>query len=444
MLLQKVLSALSIRGDVESFDNIHAAVEQDVEFRGGRLWILIFAILLASAGLNINSTAVIIGAMLISPLMGPINGMGYSIATYDFKLFRRAVQNITFAVMASLVASALYFAVSPVSSAHSELLARTSPTIYDVLIALFGGMAGTMSLTTRLKGNVVPGVAIATALMPPLCTAGYGLATWQLGFFFGALYLFTINTVFIALSTVAFSQVMKFPIRGSVDEARKSRINRWITAITLVTLVPSLYFGFVLVEKERFQENATKFLRSVSVYRGDYLLRQEVDADRRVITMVYGGRSMTREDQAELRKRATEFGLEKATIELEQAISLADFSQELSRELNESERMKSEINRLTLALQQNARRQDSLLQRSYTGRQLLDELRPIFPQVDACLFTEPYRFSVQGNGQPERLAYVVVSSNKTIGRSERIKIDSWLKVRLQNDSLETVFTLSAP
>ncbi|NTV09026.1 MAG: DUF389 domain-containing protein, partial [Chlorobium limicola] len=172
-MTSKLFQYFSISRDVESFRDIHSAVESDIEFKGARLWILIFAIVLASVGLNTNSTAVIIGAMLISPIMGPINGIGYSIATYDFALLRRSFKHLSFAIAASLVTSTLYFAVSPVSSAYSELLARTSPTIYDVLIALFGGLAGTMSLTTRLKGNVVPGVAIATALMPPLCTAGY-------------------------------------------------------------------------------------------------------------------------------------------------------------------------------------------------------------------------------------------------------------------------------
>ncbi|MGB0130054.1 DUF389 domain-containing protein, partial [Chlorobium sp.] len=224
----KLFRYLSISRDAESFRDIHAAVESDIEFKGSRLWILIFAIVLASVGLNTNSTAVIIGAMLISPLMGPINGVGYSIATYDFPLLRRSLKHLSFAVAASLVTSTLYFAISPVSSAYSELLARTSPTIYDVLIALFGGLAGTVSITTKLKGNVVPGVAIATALMPPLCTAGYGLATGQFGFFFGAFYLFTINAVFIGLSTVIFSQFMRFPIRSDIAEAQKTRINRWI------------------------------------------------------------------------------------------------------------------------------------------------------------------------------------------------------------------------
>ena len=141
MKLTEFISFFNIRSEMEHYDFIHEEIENGVVFKGTNLWILIFAIVIASIGLNMNSTAVIIGAMLISPLMGPINGMGYSLATYDFPLFKKAIKNFSFAVGASLITSTLYFAVTPVSTAHSEILARTSPTIYDVLIALFGGLA---------------------------------------------------------------------------------------------------------------------------------------------------------------------------------------------------------------------------------------------------------------------------------------------------------------
>ncbi len=223
-LIDRFLHYIDLESDLDDFNTIHKIIENDIVFKGTNMWILVFAIIIASVGLNMNSTAVIIGAMLISPLMGPINGMGYSIATYNFELFRRSVKNFIFAVVASLAASTTYFAISPISTAHSELLARTSPTIYDVLIALFGGLAGIVAISSRKKGNVIPGVAIATALMPPLCTAGYGLATAQFQYFFGAIYLFTINTVFIAISSVAISQILKFPITTLVDEARKKML----------------------------------------------------------------------------------------------------------------------------------------------------------------------------------------------------------------------------
>lgn len=222
--MNKWLEYLDIESEVEDYEKIHLAIEKDLIFRGTNLWILVFAIVVASVGLNMNSTAVIIGAMLISPLMGPINGVGYSIATYDFTLFRKALKNLLFAIAAGLTASTGYFLISPVSTAHSELLARTSPTIYDVLIALFGGLAGILATVSRQKGNVIPGVAIATALMPPLCTAGYGLATLQFYYFFGAMYLFTINAVFIGLSAVAMSQFLKFPLRTIIEPKQKREL----------------------------------------------------------------------------------------------------------------------------------------------------------------------------------------------------------------------------
>ncbi|MDD3724690.1 MAG: DUF389 domain-containing protein, partial [Bacteroidales bacterium] len=212
-LIVKALRILSIKTELESFDFINEEIKKGVQFRGTNLWILIFAILVASVGLNMNSTAVIIGAMLISPLMGPINGVGYSIATYNFPLLRESLRNFGYAIGISLITSTLYFILTPISTAQSELLARTSPTIYDVLIALFGGFAGIVAISSRNKGNVIPGVAIATALMPPLCTAGYGLATMQFKFFYGAFYLFTINSVFIAIASMLISQILKFPIR---------------------------------------------------------------------------------------------------------------------------------------------------------------------------------------------------------------------------------------
>src|SRR5690606_2140898 len=188
--LRRMLELINLESDLDEYENIHDTIEKELVFKGTNLWILIFAILIASVGLNMNSTAVIIGAMLISPLMGPINGIGYSVATYNFPLFRKSLKNFGYSTLAALITSTLYFVLTPISTQHAELLARTSPTIYDVLIALFGGLAGIVAISSKNKGNVIPGVAIATALMPPLCTAGYGLSMGNWSFFFGALYLF--------------------------------------------------------------------------------------------------------------------------------------------------------------------------------------------------------------------------------------------------------------
>jgi uncharacterized hydrophobic protein (TIGR00271 family) len=215
---------LTSRSEMESFDSIHAEIEKGIVFKGTNLWILMCAILVASVGLNMNSTAVIIGAMLISPLMGPINGMGYSLATYDIDMLRRAIKTFCICSYCQFnYINTLLYNYSRLDTAHSELLARTTPTIYDVLIAFFGGLAGILAISSKLKGNVIPGVAIATALMPPICTAGYGLATLQFNFVFGALYLFTINTVFIAFAASVVCQILKFPIRTIIDPLKNAR-----------------------------------------------------------------------------------------------------------------------------------------------------------------------------------------------------------------------------
>lgn len=315
---------LSLENDLDDFEKIHSAIEKEIVFKGTNLWILVFAIIIASVGLNMNSTAVIIGAMLISPLMGPINGVGYSIATFNFSLFRTAFKNFSFAVIASLVASTTYFAISPLSDAHSELLARTSPTIYDVLIAFFGGAAGIVAISSKLKGNVIPGVAIATALMPPLCTAGYGLATAQFTYFFGAFYLFTINTVFIALSTALVAQILKFPITTIVNPAQRNRINNWITAIIVVTIVPSIYFGYGLVQNEKFSSRARTLVHVAKGIEGSYLIENQINPSKKSVTLIFVGNDLGDKDIRSIYEKASHLGIDSTKLLIRQGWSVKE------------------------------------------------------------------------------------------------------------------------
>ena len=211
--MENFFAKFKLLEEKEDYVAVINQLEKGVVFRGTNLWVLIFAIFVASLGLNVNSTAVIIGAMLISPLMGPIMGLGLGMGINDVALLKKALYNFLVAAGVALATSTLFFTLSPINEAHSEILARTSPNIYDVLIALFGGLAGMLATSSKNKGNVIPGVAIATALMPPLCTAGYGLATFQFQFFFGAFYLFIINTVFIALATFFVVKFLRFPLK---------------------------------------------------------------------------------------------------------------------------------------------------------------------------------------------------------------------------------------
>lgn len=432
-MLRKFLHYIDIREELEDFDNTHTEIERGTAFKGTNLWILVFAIIVASVGLNTNSTAVIIGAMLISPLMGPINGMGYSLATYNFVLFRRALRNFLFAVTASLAASTLYFTISPVSTAHSELLARTSPTIYDVLIALFGGLAGIVAISSKMKGNVLPGVAIATALMPPLCTAGYGLATGQFTFFFGAFYLFTINTVFIGISSVVMSQALKFPIRTLVDPAQKKRVNHYISFIIAATLLPSIYFGYQLVQKERFTESAKQFTNSVLLSGGAYLLKNEINAAKKSIRLVYGGNTMSEETKRDIIKRAEEFNLGDAELIFDQGFSLNE------KQLDENELLKSKISALTFSIEQGEKQRDSINKRQQLGAQLLKEIQANYPGVNSCLYAESLEFS---DSAKKSIAKPIVAFTTTPGRlstTDKTKIQNWLQIRLQQKEVNVYF-----
>jgi len=430
-VLKRIVHYLNMDGEVDDFEKIHSAIEKDIVFKGTNLWILVFAIIMASVGLNMNSTAVIIGAMLISPLMGPINGMGYSIATFNFPLFRRALKNFSFAVVTGLIASTVYFTISPVSTAHSELLARTSPTIYDVLIAFFGGLAGIIAISSKLKGNVIPGVAIATALMPPLCTAGYGLATAQFAYFFGAMYLFTINTVFIALSSVAIAQLLKFPITTIIDPLQKKKVNQMITAVILITIIPSIYFGYGLVQKERFMENASRFIKSVSVLEGDYLLNHIVNTSNRTITLIYVGGDMTPEKQFIIEERAKDFSIDKKEIIVEQGFSV----DKMMDKNNEFENLRIEINRLSTQLKEKDEQLKIAANIPVKGKQLLSELTSLFPEIHSCTYSESTLYQKE---QKETIPIALISitaRRNSLTYAEKTKIEKWLKER--NPSIRT-------
>lgn len=254
-------------------------IKNGIWFRGPNVWILAFSIIIASVGLNVNSTAVIIGAMLISPLMGPIIGVGLALGTNDFDLLKNAGKNLLVMVLVSLIASTLFFILSPLSLVNpTELEARTSPTIYDVLIALFGGLAGILENSRKERGTVLSGVAIATALMPPLCTAGFGLAHGNMHFFLGALYLFVINSVFIALATYLMVKYLRFKTVTGIEVHTAKRRRNLISAILIIVLIPSIWSAAVMIQENNFERNVKSFMESERLvgprtYVSDYKIR---------------------------------------------------------------------------------------------------------------------------------------------------------------------------
>ncbi|WP_196283785.1 DUF389 domain-containing protein [Hymenobacter jeongseonensis] len=303
---------------------IVAGVEEGISFRGTNLWVLIFAILVASVGLNVNSTAVIIGAMLISPLMGPIVGIGFGAATAEVELVRRGLKNLFIAAGISLLVSALYFRLTPLTDAGSELLARTQPTTWDVLIALFGGAAGAVGLTRRSRGNAVPGVAIATALMPPLCTAGYGLATAHWSYLFGALYLFFINSVFISLATFLVARVLPLPHHTFVSRQRARRVQLSIWAAALLTGGPSVYLAARIVQRTVFAHNAQRFVDEQLNLPGTFVVTRRVEADTRTINVLLTGEPLTRTQLRQARQQLVHYRLPNAQLTVRQGLAQLD------------------------------------------------------------------------------------------------------------------------
>jgi len=421
-----------MRLSYEKEDNelIHESIEKAIVFRGTNFWILIFAIFIASVGLNMNSTAVIIGAMLISPLMGPINGVGYSVATYNFDLFKRSLKNYGFAVVGGLAASTIYFLVTPIHVEHSELLSRTSPTIYDVFIAMFGGLAGIVAICSKNKGNVIPGVAIATALMPPLCTAGFGLAEGNMTYFLGAMYLFLINSVFIALSAMLVSQLLKLPKRSFLLSREIKNTNIAVIIVILLTVIPSIYLGVTLVRKEKFIKLADAFVSRVDDWEGNYLLNEEINGDLRTIKLAYVGNEIDKSSKARLQEKAKDMGLD-AKITIEQGFQ-SSFVESERNNRKQIERLQTEVLGVWEKMESNNNKIDSLITKPTVGRELLKEISAILPQIKGCtISTEPY-FTVDSE-EDQTIPSVYFTIDNEVSDQEKEGIERWLSQKLKSD-----------
>ena len=308
-------------------------ISGSVEFRGVNLWVLAFATIVASVGLNVNSTAVIIGAMLISPIMGPITGIGLAVGILDEDLLKRSLRNLFIMVIISLLTSTLYFLISPLSGAQSELMARTRPTIFDVFIAFFGGLAGIVATSRKSQPfTVISGVAIATALMPPLCTAGYGLATWQLRYFGGAFYLFFINSFFIAFATFIMVRFLGFPLERYMDNSRFKAVRRMIYAFAILVMIPSVVIAINLVRESAFNSQAIKFVNEIQqtpYFENTQLIdhKREYTNKSQVVTLRVIGKPLSKEDIAQIQSlMQTAYGLDKARLVVKQTEGMMDIT----------------------------------------------------------------------------------------------------------------------
>jgi uncharacterized hydrophobic protein (TIGR00271 family) len=376
-----------LRNDQAEVAEIDLTFRAGVEFRGTSLWVLIFAIFIASIGLNVNSTAVVIGAMLISPLMGPIMALGYGAGVNDSALMRSSLFNLGLAAFISLLASTAYFLVTPLSQAHSELLARTTPTIWDVLIALFGGLAGAIGVTRREKSNLIPGVAIATALMPPLCTAGYGVAVGNLQFFLGAIYLFSINCVFIAIATLMMVRLMRLPSVKILEERSLIRRRTLVGLLVLLTLVPSLFLAINLVEKEWFEGNAARFVQEVLRAQPRVLVvSQELDFKNRQIRASTVGERLSAADIQTLQGKMPAFGLSGVDLQVlqsgQQMPDVNTLKKDLLQDLLQTNRAEVQTRESRImALQDELQELHRSVSRQLPIQQVYRELRAQFPQA---------------------------------------------------------------
>ncbi|WP_310440744.1 TIGR00341 family protein [Sulfuricurvum sp.] len=437
-LLRERLSLIEDKADDTVIDE---RIRNDIHMKGANLWILMFAIFVASIGLNVNSTAVIIGAMLISPLMGPIMGIGYGAGINDFSLLRRAFKNLAIATFIALLTSTLYFLISPLDTAQSELLARTTPTVWDVLIGLFGGLAGIVAITRKEKTNVIPGVAIATALMPPLCTAGFGLATGHWSYFFGAFYLYTINFVFIALSTFLIVRAFNVAEKKYVDSDVAKRAQRYIVAVVLLTILPSSYLAYQLVRQEVFKAKATAFVNEHLNFKNTNVAQVKINQKTYEVKVFLIGEHVPKSELNNISIRLTAEGLEKAKLKVYQngeredvdvstlkADIITDLYQNTKADLQAKEK---EIARLKEEMSLLSRNRDY-----YSA--VPNELETLFPKVNNVVLSQNYDETAVERNVSENRLILNADAKKRLTKVERVKIEKWLKMRTQSDNVKII------
>ena len=418
------------------------SIRSNVSFRGPNVWILAFSIIIASVGLNVNSTAVIIGAMLISPLMGPIIGIGLGLGVNDTKLIRVGLKNLIVMVGISLIASTLYFLLTPLKLANpTELLARTNPTIYDVIIALFGGAAGLLEISRKEKGTVLSGVAIATALMPPLCTAGYGLATGTFKYFFGALMLFIINGVFIIIATYVMSKILGFQEYEFQDQKTAKRTRTLVTLVVILVAVPSILSAVRMIKSNTFQQNASSFVADNRMLSSGYIYDYEVDTHKGGrISLYIAGSMLDDADKEKLKSSARDHGIDPERISFfeHQIVPGEDRSADkLVKDIYE--RTDSEISKREAEIRVLENELTKYRQQEIPYLQISRELTSQFPQDKDIYISRGADINTDSLSTQDCIL-VVARTERVLDDEDKQKMTDYLKVRL-NDT--TVVVLNA-
>ena len=444
-LLQSIKSVfhktVNLNGHIDT-EAAEKAIRNNIYFRGPNAWILAIATIIASVGLNVNSIPVVIGAMLISPLMGPIFGLGLGLGVSDMQLMKSSGKNLLVMVTISLTASFAYFLITPLSLSNpTELLARTNPTIYDVLIALFGGLAGILEQSRKEKGTVFSGVAIATALMPPLCTAGFGLANGNLAYFLGALYLFFINCLFIMLATYISVKYFKFRQTEYEDQATGRKTKRISSILILLFIIPSIWSAVTLIQRTNFETNATAFIEYSKSYNKSIIYDYKIDhTEGSKLELYFTGEPINDETKSIIVKTAAEFDIE------EESIVIVDDSKEAN--LNDIELVKGIYDKMD----------SEVTKREEEIRQLKEELR--LAKGDDIAYVQITReiISSYPSVKQVKLAHgasvaadslyahpcltAIIRCDTPMDEEQTTKLNNWLKIRLNTEELALIVTLT--
>lgn len=431
-------STINLAGHIDT-EAAERSIRNNIFFRGPNAWILAIAIIIASVGLNVNAIPVVIGAMLISPLMGPIFGLGLGLGVSDVQLMKASGKNLLVMVIISLTASFLYFVITPLSLTNpTELLARTNPTIYDVLIALFGGFAGILEQSRKEKGTVFAGVAIATALMPPLCTAGFGLASGNIGYFFGALYLFFINCLFIMLATYLSVKYLKFRQTEFVDVASGHKTKRIITLLVLLFIIPSIWSAVTLIKQNRFEESALAFIEHTKSYGKSIIYDYKIDhTDGSKVELFFTGEPLDDNAKQAICNTAARYDIDQSNIVIndhtttgstENIKLVTDIYDRMDTEISSRDK---EISRLKAELKKQESEQIPYLQ-------LTREIRANNPTISEVHITRGEKIMAEMSDSTAQTTIVMVRTNGMFDHDAHQKLENWLKIRLDEEELTLI------
>jgi uncharacterized hydrophobic protein (TIGR00271 family) len=422
-IIRKFLNFIDLQKGEEDKRKVLENIISNISFRGSNLWILACAIVIASVGLNVNSTAVIIGAMLISPLMGPIVGAGFGLGMYDFELVKKSIKNLAIATIVSLTVSTLYFYISPFKEVQSELLARTSPNIYDILIAFFGGLVGVIAVTRVEKGNPIPGVAIATALMPPLCTAGYGLATGNYLFFGGAMYLYTINCVFICIATFIIVKYLEYPIAKQIDLKHQKQVKQGITILLLVMIVPSIYFAYRLFDEKKYVQRSEEFIENEFPQKEYTLIYKKANynSDPKILELAFLAKKFTALEIKTLNQKLKEYDLLNTQLLIKQ--DTFDLKNDILNTIYDHKKSGDDKDNLIFNLQKK------INDFQVNNTKVNSEVTILFPEINPIALT-------QYVSKDKTIPVLLYKSKTELDLDSKKKLVIWLKQRLEKDSVE--------